>query len=64
MSNEGRFRATEDVHKIGTGKHLVIYDNVTKIVYLKGSGASASSVTPLYNSDGEPMTLSEYNDTK
>ena len=41
----------------------VYYDKVTNIVYLIDS-YHGTSTTVLYNSDGTPMTLDEYNKTK
>ena len=58
-----RFISTGDTYDI-EWNYTVYYDSVTKIVYLFADGANASGSTPLYNSEGKPMTIDEYNKTK
>lgn len=47
--------STRTTCTIGTIQYVAVYDNKTKIVYLKSSGCNTLSI--LYDIDGKPMTL-------
>ena len=59
-----RFVETREIYHIGTSRYSIVYDNVTKVVYLKGWSSASHGMSPLYNADGVPMLLDEYNQTK
>lgn len=61
-SNENRFVQTDDKYSIGGHAYNIYYDSITEIVYLNGEYSTDLMV--LYDSDGKPMTIKEYNETK
>lgn len=61
---DNRFVEVGDKYKIKQGNYWVYCDTKTNIVYLIGATASSSSITPIYNESGKPMTLEEYNNSK
>lgn len=58
-----RFINTKDYYQIGPNGYGIYYDSVTNIVYIV-SGTDRSGITVMYDSDGKPMTLDKYNQTK
>jgi hypothetical protein len=55
-----RFVNTGDSYMLaGDHRYHVYYDTNTKIVYAVSD--SHGGITPLYNTDGIPMTIDEYN---
>lgn len=59
----GRFINTGDCYDIGC-KYYVCYDSKTKIVYLVARNLQSSGITVMYDNQGKPMTIDEYNKTK
>ena len=61
-----RFIVTGDVYVVGNMFYSVVYDSKTKpnIVYLSNDIAQQGAITVVYDSDGKPMTLDKYNQTK
>ena len=63
-TNDNRFVVTGDEYYIGdyADKYRVIYDKKTNIVYLcKCGDGYRGAMSVMYNSQGQPMTLEEYN---
>ena len=63
---DNRFVLTGDEYWIGeSDMYSVVYDKDTNIVYLCKCGEGyRGAMSVLYNSQGQPMTLEEYNKTK
>ena len=63
---DNRFVLTGDEYCIGESDiYSVVYDKNTNIVYLcKCGDGYRGAVSVMYNSQGQPMTLDEYNETK
>ena len=64
---DNRFVVTGDEYYIDdyADKYRVIYDKNTNIVYLcKCGDGYRGAMSVMYNSQGQPMTLEEYNKTK
>ncbi|UYZ39071.1 DUF6440 family protein (plasmid) [Clostridium beijerinckii] len=61
-TDETRFIETKDVYKIGFFTYYVCYDSKTNIVYL--TSKNQSGLTVMYDSNGKPITIDEYNKTK
>ena len=59
---DNRFVATDDKYWVGdTDLYRVIYDKKTNIVYLcKCGDGYRGAISVIYNSQGQPMTLEEY----
>jgi predicted nuclease of predicted toxin-antitoxin system len=62
-NSNNRFILTNDTYQMG-GTYSVCYDSKTKIVYLVAINMNTSGITVMYNSEGKPMTIDEYNKTK
>jgi hypothetical protein len=62
-TSSNRFTNTGDTYDIGY-EYDVYYDNQTKIVYLSYTHGYGGSLSVIYNSEGKPMTIDEYNKTK
>ena len=63
-NNNNRFVVTGDEYYIGdyADKYRVIYDKKTNIVYFcKCGDGYRGAMSVMYNSQGQPMTLEEYN---
>ena len=63
-NTENRFIDTGDTYVITGTKYKVVYDSITNIVYMRHAGGYTESITTMYNKNGQPMTLDEYNSTK
>ena len=66
-TNDNRFVVTGDEYYIGdyADKYRVIYDKKTNIVYLcKCGDGYRGAMSVMYNSQGQPMTLEEYQASK
>ena len=67
-TKENRFIDTGDDYYIGELSTDIYYDRITNIVYITKDdyavNCSYSMFSPLYNSEGKPMTIDEYNATK
>lgn len=64
-TQKNRFIDTGDSYKIFNDTYDVYYDRVTNIVYLGGyKFSSKGGISVLYNKDGKPMTIDEYNKSK
>ena len=63
---DNRFVLTGDEYWIGESDvYSVVYDKDTNIVYLCKCGEGyRGAMSVMYNSQGQPMTLEEYNKTK
>ena len=64
---DNRFVLTGDEYYIGeySDKYRVIYDKKTNIVYLcKCGDGYRGAMSVMYNSQGQPMTLEEYQASK
>ena len=61
-----RFIDTGDTYLIAGNTFSVWYDSNTNIVYMvkKRGGYGTSAITVMYDSDGQPMTIDKYNETK
>ena len=62
-TSSNRFINTGDEYDIGCD-YRVYYDSQTTIVYLSYTGCYGGALTPMFNSEGKPMTIDEYNKTK
>jgi len=62
-TSSNRFINTGDEYDIGY-TYRVYYDSQTKIVYLSYAGGYGGALTPMFNSEGKPMTLDEYNKSR
>jgi len=63
-NSSNRFMATGDEFKIGILRYETYYDSKTNIVYISDAIVHNSGITIMYDSDGKPMVLSNYNKTK
>ncbi|MBY6838742.1 hypothetical protein [Clostridium botulinum] len=63
-TSENRFISTNDNYVISGWRYEIFYDSITKIVYIECGGSQGSGITVIYNSEGQPMTLDEYNESK
>ena len=66
-ASDNRFVVTGDEYYIGdyADKYRVIYDKNTNIVYLcKCGDGYRGGMSVMYNSQGQPMTLEEYQASK
>ena len=67
-SNGNRFIGIGDKYYLGNTPFEVYCDSKTNIVYLghcyDGGQCGTVGITALYNSEGKPMTVDEYNKTK
>lgn len=63
-TSENRFISTREDYVINGWRYEIFYDSITKIVYLECGGSQGSGITVMYNSERQPMTLDEYNESK
>lgn len=63
---KGRFIDTGDIYKIGDGdaRYHICYDSETNVVYIASPYIHNSGISVMADVDGNPMTLSRYNETK
>ena len=65
---DNRFIDTGDIYKIEECRYTIVYDSITKIVYLSNNdefGRSATGgLSPMYGENKLPMDIDEYNKTK
>lgn len=62
--DNNRFVDTGDGYSIGNMYYRVYYDTKTNIVYFAEASAYRSGISVMYNSEGNPMTIEEYQLTR
>lgn len=62
--NKNRFIDVNDGYEIGDIEYEVYCDTETNIIYIADADGYRSGITAMYNTDGNPMNLDEYNKTK
>lgn len=61
---ENRFLQYDDRYAVDGVKMTIIVDLKTNIVYLRDGSLYGGGISPLYNADGYPMTVEEYEETR